>query len=306
MSNSLTLADLGKLIESQDIEDTYALLGYDYEQVLKNCKAAESSRAKKRFLKIFDWKKPPSDEIIRRLFNQINTYYAESWAIAHPSVSPSELLSACGRLILFRQGKQYGLRHNDIGFGERKMLDVLDPIRSLKWVQGIAPRFLRRSIDKWSDCIDQCKRTDEAPVFLMVAMLAIHPFVDGNGRLARITYTWLKERWGWEKQWIAEGTDGEFFRTGQFQDSTEYLTGRFVIDLCGGYNEIPYLYGKRLTQEKQGHAFDCFDQNMECFTESPAQVLGLDSFNALREHLHTDGHFMSISPRFECLRDCMA
>lgn len=301
----MRLDDFISMLDQFGIHELYEFLGYDYEKHREHVQSqgvVDHSPIKQEFCEVLDWKKEPSDEIIRRFFNQINTYYAEKWAISSGDVSPTEFAHDCIRLILCRQGKKPDLRKSDIGFGVRKNVDTLDPLRTIHWIRGIAPRFLKDSIAHWSTAVDRCEKNDESAVYLSLALIAIHPFADGNGRLARIAYSWLRRRWELPSRWIQEGSDGEFYRTGAVHESTEHLMGRFVIDQCGGHNEVPYISGVRLTDADKIAAYECLRRNLSGHSNSPSVPVTSRPFVVLLKHLRDHGHFTQVSPRFHCLK----
>lgn len=297
----MKLQDLVIQLEKYKIEEFYDILGYNYEQQCRSGEQEVLLQKKKMFLDLFNWIQNPRDEIILRLFNQINTYYAESWAFSHLDAMPIDFINSCNHLIIYKQGKGSSLRNTGVSFGERKILDSLDPIRKYKWIQGIAPRYLDDAIAAWSVSVNKCEKTAEIALFLSFALIAIHPLTDGNGRLARIAYSWMRRRWDLEYKWIREGSDGELYRTGRFQDSTEHLMGKFITDLCGGYNEIPYTPFSSLGKHDDSQAYSNLKSNLDQVITNPSISIASHSFKMLENHLGVYDHYSTESPRFKCL-----
>src|ERR1700674_760943 len=293
----LTLSGLRDFVETRSIEEFYEWCGIDYEQARACGGAVEPTSETANVLKQIRWKKEPGSEVVRRLFNQINTFHAERWAFANLKARPEEFLLNCLRLILFRQGKPLGLRTRRIAFGVRRDLDVLDPRRHFQLLQGIAPQFISRAIKAWSECVRRIPRDANSVLLLTMALIAIHPFADGNGRLARIAYTWLFRRFDLGDRWLREAEDGEFLRIGANIDSTEYLMGAFMKELCGGYNAIP-LDSRSFSQERE----ECAVQALESALACNRTVFDHVTFNQLRQHLEETNHFSTSSTRFEALR----
>jgi Fic family protein len=309
-----------ELLTHNTIEETYQFLDYDYEEELLYKRAAkeltvgqldlnrqmpEHGSRRQSFLGRFDWcgDKLPSHEHILRLFNQVNTFYAERWAMSHLTAEPQSFLKECGRLILHRQGKQSGFRIKNISFGIRKDIDFLDPFRQFKILRGTAPSLINQVSTMWSDVAQTSRHDSDRALLLAMALIAIHPFPDGNGRLARITYTWFTRRWGLEECWLAEDSTGEFLRTGFGRHSTEYLMSALILELCGGYNRNDFGYGAVHSEREDQMAARVLESQLQGLLQNDPAIFRSESFTLLRDHLQKEGHFSARYPRFEALRE---
>jgi hypothetical protein len=302
-SSPQTLAELVEFLTAHNIYETYDFLQYDYGQECANELGQNYSAERAAFIKQFNWTFSPTSQIIRRVFNQINTYYAERWAYDNPNVDPFELLIEINRLALYRQGKTIGLRSRSMAFGVRKDLDVLDPRRQFKWLRGIAPEFIGEAITEWSRSIKEVRPNLDTALFLMMALIAIHPFSDGNGRVARVVFTWLTKRWGIQEQWLAEDQEGEFLRTGTGIHSTEHYMGMFMLAFCGGFNRKEYGFHEEYSDRDAEQAFLAAQSRLRAVVENDKRLMNDESFMALKAHLELNNHFKFSSPRFESLAE---
>lgn len=245
-------------------------------------------------------------EHLKRLFNQINSFYAERWVLAHPSSGAAVTLAEVNRQLLFRQGKALGPRTRRIAYGYRLHLDFMDPRRRMKWLAGAGPSDVERVLMTWSNAAERCNPTRANAIVLAMLLIAIHPYVDGNGRSARLMYSWLCERWGLRgKNWFEEGSDGELLRTGHGSQSTEYLMAQVMIAFGGGSNVIDPGSGGRRTVADDARLASTLTGGM-C-----SLATGNDSLSAepavvnLIAHLEAERHLRDSSPRFESLHSLL-
>jgi len=314
----LTLESLVDFLTHNTIEKAYQFLDYDYEDELSYERAVrrpivdqgyskgeipEYESRRQSFLDRFDWwdSKPQSQHILR-LFNQVNTSYAEKWAMTHLTAEPHRFLKECGRLILYRQGKKSDFRIDNILFGIRRDLDFMDPFRQFKILRGIAPSLINQITNIWADVAKNCHHGSDCALLLAIALIAIHPFADGNGRLARVTYTWFMRRWGLDDLWLAEDSTGEFLRTGFGRDSTEHLMSAFIMELCGGHNRNDFGYGAVRSEREEEMAAGVLESKLRGLLQKDPAIFHCESFTLLRDHLVKEGHFTAKYPRFEALR----
>lgn len=293
----LTISGLRVFIASHPIEKTYEYLDHDYAA------ATQGKSAPARFLRCLNWKVAPSTTEVLRFFNQMNAWYAETWALSNVSISPTTVLTECNRLLLYREAKQVGLRNREISFGSREFLDFMDPRRQFKRLVGTTPSLITDALRVWSD-VAAVQRTGAAVILLSAALLAIHPFSDANGRLARVMYSWLRKRVGLTEQWLAEDDKGECLTTGAGMDSTEYLLGALQLRLASHHNAFPYGGGRTLAGEDGVKAHEAIVAELRAL-ESDHGILNSSEFVELCRHLHSHGHFQRHSPRFASLRDAL-
>lgn len=319
---AMTLDSFIDFLSKVNISTTYDLFNYDYAEEVtyqKTLKGAELREAnqdrivpdyesrRRSFLHLFSWHKDeqPSFEFVLRLFNQVNTYYAENWAMAHLAADPRTFIDECGRLILFKQGKETGFRANNILFGIRQDLDFMDPYRGFKFLRGIAPGQITRFINVWADVIKTARKGRDRALLFAMAIIAAHPLPDGNGRLARIAYSWLIRQWGFGECWLAEDSAGEFLRTGFRLDGTEHLMSALVIELCGGHNRNDFGFGAVRTGQEDELAAETLEEQLRVLGHDDSAIIRCEPFIRLRDHLFKEGHFTERYPRFEALRQVL-
>ncbi|HEX5715860.1 MAG TPA: Fic family protein [Thermoanaerobaculia bacterium] len=299
----LSLDGLVAMLQQNDISSTYRLLGYDYmsEMEFQTCSQGVDSAQRAAFFRRLALTRRISANEVRRLFNQINTFYAETWALDHLEVPPQHLVLKCNELVLFQQGKSVGLRKSAIVFGTRQDLDFLDPRRQFKVLRGISPRLLSQALLDWNNSILKADKNENNAVALAMAFIAIHPFSDGNGRIARMVFTWLMRRWLSSHCWLAEDSDGEFLRLGTGLQSTEHKMAKFLLSLCGGYNRVSY--GTLTdTDSEDDKAHEIMQRNLQHLGALTQTTEFLD----LVEHLRAGHHLIDETPRFQSLRHFLA
>lgn len=284
------------------ITEAYDSFGFDY--LLSDTVGRDvEDRARDGFLGALEWRARPTQEFVRRLFNQVNMFYAERWVDEQPNESPSHTLLECNRLTLFRQGKPIGWRMKPVEFGARNYLDFMDPFRRSKWLRGVHPEFIPTVIDDWCSAVSTCPRTRDNAIALAMSLIAIHPFSDANGRIGRLVVPWLCKRWGQELQWLDEGSDGELLRTGYGVESTEYLMAAVVIGMAGGHNVIPPGMDGRQPELGAQAMSEALRGTLRHLAESEVtQSLELKNLIA---HLQSNGHIRRTSPRFESLQSVL-
>lgn len=149
----------------------------------------------------FEHERNPSAEIQQRLGVVRNIYKTYIWALTNPPqqiVSPEFILELHYRM--FHDSPHYGAhagKFKDIQVnvkGTKYLVETLTPIRVPEALQKLCERtnlaFLRN-------------RTHQSKPLLtiigefIIDFLAIHPFRDGNGRLARLLSTYLLSRIGY-------------------------------------------------------------------------------------------------------------
>lgn len=287
-------------LNDTSIEDAYQALAYDYAAEVEFQKSGLFSQERASFLARFQWLHEPSSADIKRFFNQTNTFYAEKWAINNASVAAAQCVGHVIRLILFRQGRSTELRRNHIAYGSRVDLDFFDPRRHFNLLRGIAPNLLDTAIGAWTESVERAFPKEGAALYLAMAFVAIHPFVDGNGRFARIAYTWLLRRWNLPVLWFAEAGDGEFFRVGFGIASTEYLMGQFMLSLCGGRNRVKHGFAEDYPDAENTQALNSLQEHLSGLSQE--DTLLEPAFAALFGHMQQNHHFRTESPRFECLK----
>jgi hypothetical protein len=292
---------LSSLIYEHDIEWVYSLLSYDYKAEVIFSKRPDNDSCRTEFLDKMAWTDKPTSVKIKRLFNQINSFYAEKWAQSNPNISALDFLLECNKLILFRQGKMLGYRSVEIEFGVRADVDFLDPRGQFKQLRGTTFSLIDRAVELWGEAVECGSGNADLVLALVISLIAIHPFSDGNGRLGRVAYTWLRARWGLPAEWLAEDEEGEFFRTGMGLASTEYLMAAAMLKVCAGYNRV--LYGQGWDDE-DGKAFEALKTTLQ-HLRAQDSLVDTESFRKLRLHLQQEGHIRKSSPRFESLRDVL-
>jgi len=297
----ISLSSLLHFIRDHNIEYVYSLLEYDYAAEVAHARGEGDQDSRARFLDRMSWVGEPSPVDIRRMFNQINTAFAEKWALDNSASQVLALLIELNRLILFRQGKELGLRRAEIEYGVRTDLDFFDPRRQFKRLRGITPSRISDALGLWADAVVGGPGGPDLVLALAFLFIAVHPFPDGNGRLARVMYRWLRVRWKLPAQWLAEDQAGEFLRTGMGLGSTEHLMASVILQACGGHNRV--TYGPR-GEDADEKAFDALKSSLQRIRSSESLV-GSEPFVRLNLHLQSEGHFKVTSPRFESLRSLL-
>jgi len=300
----LSLRDVKDFATAHTIENAYDALGYSYLQECEYENNRAHSEERARFVERLYWIREPTSDLIRRFFNQLNAFYAEQWALSHIEVDPLEFLDSCNRLVLYRQGKRLGQRLRPMQFGVRRDLDVLDPRRHFQLVSGISPSLLSGAIESWATAVSCAWRHLDSVIALTMALIAIHPYTDGNGRVARIAFSWLNTRYGLEALWLAEAEDGEFLRVGSGLKSTEHLMGMFVLQLCANYNSVSYIRDTG-SSDRDKLALQALKENLISLGQPAAAIVAADAFRELRTHLHQYGHLQHSSTRFAALRNVL-
>ena len=308
---SVNLEALVEFLGNHTIEESYDFLQYDYKKEIEYEIERERERDKERasdpsrdaFLKRLNWIGIPSHTLIRCVFNQINTFYAEKWSMEHLESNPKPLTFECNRLILYRQAKETGIRSkSNIQFGIHRNIEFPDPRRHFKRLRGMAPRLIERALEEWFNTIDSVPHEPKIAFILALAIIAIHPFSDGNGRFGRLVYSWLTKRWELSESWLSEDAQGEFLRVGHGMASTEHLMAEVMVELCGGYNRVKFGYREEQTEKDDEQFLLCLTSQLQSIRhEQPAILVGT-SFENLWKHLLENGHFRPTSPRFESLK----
>jgi hypothetical protein len=291
----LTLAELSHWLRTLPIEAAYSSLGFSYAEI----GASEHSADYARLLEKFAWTTPPNEEVVRRLFNQINSSYADR--LVDASEPLAGLLLRANALMLFAEGKHIGLREREIAFGYRKHLDVMDPLRRAKWLRGPPAKDVPTLIARWSEVAHNRRFGIDAALLMALLLVAIHPFTDANGRMARLAFTMLLVRSGEAPLWLNEAEDGELLRTGSGIESTEFLMAALVAELAGNANVIE---GDGLCEASA--IAPALMERLDALDRGDDTVLTGTAFDRYNSHLEQDGHLLEVSPRFACLRAWLA
>jgi Fic/DOC family protein len=302
----ITLATLPQRLSVTSVEESYERFRYDYaREASTNQQSMNRESDRDYFINMFSWRSEPTTEMIKRLFNQINTFYAERWMLSRLGDPPNAILAESNRLCLFRQGKHVGLRTNSISFGYRAYLDFMHPFRAYKWLYGIAPTLAKCAVDEWCNTIDKCPRTIDMAIVLAMTIIAIHPYSDANGRIGRLIFTWLCNRWRLTPLWLDEAGDGELRRTGHGIHSTEYLMAMFMLSLGGQSNVVDPGEGRQAAASEV-KLFEALSRSLADMRTSDPPILATMEFKELKAHLWSEQHFRESSPRFECLRGALS
>jgi hypothetical protein len=301
VTEPLTLGALVDRASALTIENLYESLETDYAASVRfDTTVGDDERD--RFVRAFAWRIPPAREHVLRIFNQVNSFYAERWILEHPVMRPLAVLHELNRLLLFRQGKHIGIRERRIEYGYRVHLDFMDPLRRLKWLAGARPADLRGLVEQWSNAAEGCCPGRSNAVALAMFLIAIHPFADANGRTARLVYTWLCERWRLgEQNWLGEASDGELLRTGRGIHSTEYLMAQFMIAVSAGANVVDPGGGGARSETDEVRMSEALRRHLLSLDDERDGIVSAPAFTSLLSHLDSEHHFRATSPRFECL-----
>jgi hypothetical protein len=305
MTEALTLHALIGRASAVTIESLYESLEYDYAKSIAFDTAGDDL-ARDCVLRVFAWKKAPTGEDVRRLFNQINSFYAERWLGEHTLTRPLTVLQELNQLLLFRQGKHVGIRARRIDYGYRVHLDFMDPFRRLKWLTGARSGDVPGLLEQWSNAVENSIPRRSSALALAMCLIAVHPFADANGRLARLVYTWLCERWHLRgDNWLGEDGSGELLRTGHGISSTEYLMAQFMIAVGDGANVLDPGSGGTRSVSDDVRMGDAIRRHLLSIDDENDGIVVMPAFTNLLSHLETDGHLRATSPRFECLRSLL-
>ena len=304
--DKLRFSSLLDFVQTNSMETVYDHLGMDYANIPP--RETEDTRSKKwaQFMRLIDWRRQPTLEEVRRLFNQINTHYAEQWMLRNVDAPPMAMLLDSNELMLYRQGKNIGLRKGEIEFGVRSYLPFNDPFRGYKWLRGMDRRHLEPALDAWCSAAGACIRHVDNAIVLAMALIGIHPFSDANGRAARLIFTWLCKRWNLEPLWMNEGSDGELLRVGQGVASTEFLMANLMIVMSHGNNVIDPGGNLSSENDQSSQMFSSFAETLHGLAKGDTAIFDRKEFIDLRCHLLSHQHFRKSSPRFECLSGVLA
>jgi len=298
----ISLTKLNSILADNTIENTYAWLGFDYAQ-LASMPPDTSTPASTGFSKKFNWKRQPTTDELYRIFNQINSYYADAWVIKNAHVPPLVALTQLNNIVLFKQNKNLGTRKKQIEFGVRSHLDFMDPRRRDQWLRGLPTQVLEPGLQEWAKAIDTCPRTFDHALLMSLIILAIHPFSDGNGRCGREIFIWLLNRWNLPLVWLNEASNGEFLRTGDGIHSTEYLMAQMLIKIMDGSNDVSPGENRTIPQGIPEKMLNALTETLRDLTSDNSKILTSPEYTALKEHFEKNGHIVSESPRLKSLQD---
>jgi Fic family protein len=298
-STGLTLRDL-KAWPPEAVESLYDRLGHDYASESR-CAEHGEPKGRRRLLEAVAFLREPTSEEIRRLFNQINTHFAEARVFEGTQrlgVAVTDLLEL-NRLLLFRQGKPVGPRVGRGVFGARDWLPARDIARASKLFEAVPPNNVIAMLNEWVREVPRFPHSVDGALFAAMTIVAIHPFSDANGRLARVVFSWLTGQWLNRLIWLDEDANGEFARAASTGLSTTYLMMEVVRDIGHGTNVIPY--GAQVSEDSQR-----ISAGIKRTIQDAANGTMPESIYRLRRHMEIEGHLLNNSPRFRSLEGIIA
>jgi hypothetical protein len=296
--SKLRVDKIGKLT-TFEIAHCYAEIGYSYACEREFQADGRWVHQRNKFLKEFEIA-PIETDLILRTFNQINYFYAQR-EVEQKVLHPLDFLTTSNRILLFEQQKPLGFRHREVQYGARQDVDFLDVRRGYKALLGMPSGAIVQSLAQWHATVDLCQKRVETAVVLMIALIAIHPFSDANGRLARLAFFWLMKKWNMPARYIKEGSDGEFFRCGQGLKSTEHLMREATAYICGNQNVIIPGFFEKHTKASGEKMIEAFSFHMKQLSDMPEELLDQENIRNLLRHYERFGHITDKPQNFLCL-----